>query len=98
MAFCPGLSTWAGTKRNIHQLTPILTIKRPLSTSSTTTYSILLIQFTRLTVLFHHFSPGPFWSSSNRHLFFATHAHTTPACFAVVLMLCRVMLCYVIYS
>ena len=30
---------------------------------STTIYSILLVQFTCLTVLFHYFSPGPLWSS-----------------------------------
>jgi len=33
-AFCLGLPGWAGTRRNIHQLTPILIIGHPLSTSS----------------------------------------------------------------
>jgi len=35
MALCPGLPGWAGTRRNICPLTPILIIKHPLSTSST---------------------------------------------------------------
>ena len=30
----PGLPRWAGTRRNIHPLTPILVIGHPLSTSS----------------------------------------------------------------
>ena len=34
MAFCLGLSGWAGIRRNTHPLTPILIIRRPLSTSS----------------------------------------------------------------
>jgi len=33
-AFCPGQPGWAGTRRNIHPLTPIVVINRPLSTSS----------------------------------------------------------------
>ena len=33
-ALSAGLPGWAGTRRNIHPLTPILIIKRPLSTSS----------------------------------------------------------------
>ena len=57
---CPGLPGYAGTRRNIHPLTPILFIRHP----STTIYSILLVQFTYLTVLFHNLSPGPLWSSS----------------------------------
>ena len=32
-SLCPGLPRWAGTRRNIHPLTPILIIKHPLSTS-----------------------------------------------------------------
>ena len=34
MAHCLGLHAWAGTRRNIHPLTPILIIRRPSSTSS----------------------------------------------------------------
>ena len=33
-AICSGLPGWAGTRRNIHPLTPILVIKHPLSTAS----------------------------------------------------------------
>ena len=33
-AFCPGLPGYAGTRRNIHPLTPILIIGLPLSSSS----------------------------------------------------------------
>jgi len=33
-AVCPGLPGWAGTRRNIHPLTPILIIRHPLSTLS----------------------------------------------------------------
>ena len=33
-ALCPGLPGWAGTRRNIHPLTPILIIGHPLSSSS----------------------------------------------------------------
>ena len=60
-------------------------------------HSILLVQFTCLTVLFHNLSPGPLWSTSwsgtlfstyisspNHYLLLATHAHTTAVCFAVV--------------
>jgi len=34
MALCPGLPRWAGTRRNIHPLTPILIINHPLSVTS----------------------------------------------------------------
>ena len=34
MAICPGLPGWAGTRRNIHPLTPILIINHPLSAFS----------------------------------------------------------------
>ena len=32
--FCPGQPGWAGTRRNIHPLTPIVVINHPLSASS----------------------------------------------------------------
>ena len=32
--FCPGQPRWAGTRRNIHPLTPIVVINRPLFASS----------------------------------------------------------------
>jgi len=41
-----GLPRWAGTRRNIHSLTPILIIRHSLSTSSIfTIHGILLVQF-----------------------------------------------------
>ena len=46
------------TRRNIHLLTPILIVQHPLSTYSTI-YSILLVQFTSLAVLFHNLCLGP---------------------------------------
>ena len=51
-AFCLGLPGWAGTRRNIHPLTPVLIINHPSSTSPyTTIHSILFIKFTCLAVL-----------------------------------------------
>jgi len=32
--FCPGEPGWATTRRNIHPVTPIMVINRPLSASS----------------------------------------------------------------
>jgi len=68
-------------------------------------HSILLVQFTCLTVLFHNLSPGPLWSTSwsgtlfstyisspNHYLLLATHAHTTAVCFAIVPRLCHLLL------
>ena len=56
-----GTAGWAGTRRNTHPLTPILIIGHLLSTSSIyfTIRSILLIQFSCLTVLLYNLSPGP---------------------------------------
>jgi len=49
--------------------------RHPLSIPSTTIYSILLVQFSCLTVLFHNLSPGPLWSSSwSGALYFTLHA------------------------
>jgi len=63
--FCPGQPGWAGTRRNIHPLTPILVINRPyLLSPSTTIHGILPIQSTCLTVFFHNLSPSFLWSSS----------------------------------
>ena len=70
---------------------------------STMIYSILLVQFTCLTVLFDNLFPGPLWSSSwsltlcfipHTFLhpvifFFATHVHTIAGRFAVIPMLCH---------
>ena len=65
---------------------------------STTIHSILLVQFTYLTVLYHNLSLGPLWSSSwSRTHYFILHTfvhpiitlsqHIPTACFAVVPML-----------
>jgi len=66
---------------------------------STTILSIIPVQFTCLTIFLHNLSPSLLWSTSwsgALHLilhtflypisvfFFATHAHTIAACFAVV--------------
>jgi len=52
---CPRLPRWAGTKRNIHQLTPILVINhRYQLPPSTMIHSIFPVQFMCLTVLLHH--------------------------------------------
>jgi len=56
------LPRWAGTRRNIHPLTSVLIINRPLSTSSAMIHSILFVKFICLTVLFHNLCPGPLWS------------------------------------
>ena len=51
-----------------HQLPPSITI-----------HSILFVQFTCLTVLFHNLSPGPLWSSSwSETLYFILHTHFHP--------------------
>ena len=79
-AFGPGQPRWAGTRRNIHPLTPILIIGHPLSTSPfTTIHSILCVQFTCLTVLFDNLSAGPLWSSSwSWNLNFILHTFLHP--------------------
>ena len=43
MALCPGLPGWAGTRRNIHPLTPLLLINHPYHLPpSTTNHSIII--------------------------------------------------------
>jgi len=65
VAFCPGLPGWAGTRRNTptHTYPDQQTLFYQLP-PSTTIHSILCVQFTCLTVLFHNLSPGPLWSPS----------------------------------
>jgi len=56
---------WAGTRRNIHPLTPIVVISHPLSDSSIYyDHGILPVQFTCLTFFFHNLSPSFLWSTS----------------------------------
>ena len=57
-----GTTRWAGTRRNIHSLTPIMVINHPLSASSI--HGILPVQSTLLTVFFHNPSPSFLWSTS----------------------------------
>jgi len=58
-------SLMAGTRRNIHPLTPILIVKHSYQLPpSTTIHSVLLVQFACLTVLFHNLCQGPLWSIS----------------------------------
>ena len=100
--------TKAGTRRNIHQLTPILIIGHPLSTSS-----IYNDQWHPLCSVYELDSPlgqllsrsslvfllvldplldTPCISSRNHHLLFAAHVHTIAACSAVIPMLCHLYL------
>jgi len=105
--FCPGQPRWAGTRRNIHPLTPIVVIKYPyLLPPSTTIHGTLPIQSTCFTVFpqslskfslvyllaWHPPLHTPYISSSNHYLPFAAHAHTIATCFAVVPRLCHLIL------
>jgi len=54
--FCLGQSGWAGTRRNIHPLTPTVVINHPLSASASSIYHNPWhqpVQFTCLTVFFY---------------------------------------------
>jgi len=85
--FCPVQPGWAGTRRNIHPLTPIVVISYLLP-PFITIHGILPVQFTCLTVFFHNLSP----SFTNHCLLFRAHAHTIATLFAVVLRLCHLLL------
>ena len=51
-ALCPGLPGWAGTRRNIHPLTPVLLINHPYHLPpSTTNHTIILAQSTYIYIL-----------------------------------------------
>ena len=62
---CPGPLGWTGTRRNVHPLTAILNIPDHQTSCihflhlPPTIHSILLVQCTCLTVLFHNLSSGP---------------------------------------
>jgi len=64
MALCLGQPGWAGTRRNIHPLTPILIIIFCQLPPSTMIHTILPVQFTCLMVIFHNFSLSPVWCIS----------------------------------
>ena len=96
-AFDLGLPGYAGTRRNIYPLTPILIIGTLYQLPPfTTIHSILFVQFACLTVFFNNLSLGPLGldpllhtpciSSANRHLF-AAHARPIAAYSAVIPML-----------
>jgi len=63
--FCPGHRGWAGTRRNIHPLTPIVVINRPLSAHpSTLIHDILPVRHMHLIIFFHNLCPSFLWSTS----------------------------------
>ena len=99
-ALCPGLPRWAGTRRNIHPLTPILIIRHPISTSSIyynpqhppcsscvpdSPFPQPLFRSSLVfTLVWDLRLHTPCISLPNRHLFFTTHAHTIATCFPVL--------------
>ena len=104
---CPGQPGWAGTRRNIHPLTPIVVINHPLSASSIyhnpwhplcsiympALYPQSLSTFSLVYLLaWHPPFHTAFISSSNHYLLFAAHAHTIATCFAVGPRLCHLIL------
>jgi len=106
--FCLGQPGWAGARRNVHPLTPILVISRPLYASSIyydqwhPSCSIYVsdslfpqsVSKFYLVFLLTGYPPlhTPYITSPNDCLFFVAHAHTIAACFAVVLRLCHLIL------
>ena len=107
-AVCPGQPGQAGTRRNIHPLTPILVNVLPLSPLSICNgprhplYSAYVLGspleqlLSRSSLVFPLvFNPQlhtPCISSPNHHHLFAAHAHTNAACSAAISMLCHLHL------
>jgi len=102
-----GQRGWAGTRRNIHPLIPIVVINHPLSASSIyydpwhppcsiyvpdSLFVQHLSEFSLVYLLTWH-SPlhTPYISSPNR-LLFTAHAHSIATCFAVIPRLCHLIL------
>ena len=97
----PGVALllWAGTRRNIHPLTPIVVINHPSSASSIyydpwhlpcsnhahdSLFPQSLSKFSLVYLLaWHPPLHTPYISSTNHCLLFTTHAHTIATCFAV---------------
>jgi len=79
-ALCPGLPGWAGTRRNIHPLTPGLVSDIIYQLPpSTMIHSMFLVQFICLIALFHNLSSRPLWSSSGSGtLYFILHTFLHP--------------------
>jgi len=75
---CPGLTGWAGIRRNTHPPT-ILIITQSLSASSISMiHSILPVQIMCLAIFLHNPSPCPLWSTSwsgALHLIFHIFLH-----------------------
>ena len=78
-----GTTGCACTRRRIHPLTPVWSSNiLYLLPVSTTIYSILFVQFTCLTVLFHNLCPGPVCSTSwSGALYFVFHKFLHPYLF-----------------
>jgi len=96
--FCPGQPKWAGTRRNIHPLSPIVVIGH-LSSAFSIYYNPwqLLCSIHVPDSLFPQSAwyPAlhtPYISSPKHYLLFTAYAHTIATCFAVVLRLCHLNL------
>jgi len=106
--FCPGKPGWAGTRRNIHPLTPIVVVSHPLSASFIyydpwhppcsiyvldSLFAQSLSKFSFVYLLAWQIPlHTPDISSPNHCLLFTAHAHTIRTCFAVVPRLCHLIL------
>jgi len=106
--FCSGQPRWAGNRRNIHPLTPIVVMSHPLSASSIcydpwhppcsiyitdSISSQCLSKFSLVYLLASYPQLHNLYISSPNHcLLFATHGHTTATCFTVVPRLCHLIL------
>ena len=98
------LTQGAGTRRNIHPLTPLLLIRHPLSTSSIyydplcSVYVLdspfpqpLSRSYLVFLLVLDPLLHTPCISSPNHHLF-AAHAHTIAACSVVIPIVCHLYL------
>jgi len=107
MVLCPGLTGWAGTRRNTHppswsssnlyQLLPSTTIHSILLVQITAWQSFCITSFHVLFGLPLGLEPSPhipYISSPNQCLLFAAHAHTIATCFAVVSILYNLFLVF----
>jgi len=106
--FCPRQPRWAGNRRNIHPLTPIMVISHPLPASSiyydpwhppcliyvpNSLFPQSLSKFSLIYLLAKHPPLHTLYISSPNHwLLFTAHAHTIATCFAVVPRLCHLIL------
>jgi len=106
--FCMWQPGWAGTRRSIHPLTPIMVISHPLYASSIyydpwhppcsiyvhdSIFSQSVLKFSLVYLLaWHPPLHTPYISSTNHCLLFTAHAHIIATCFAVVLRSCHLIL------